>query len=354
MPATDGPIGLGVLGAADIAARRTIPAVLRCDRLRLVAVASRTHAKAREFADRFGCASVAGYEQLLERDDVHAVYIPLPNALHEQWADAALQAGKHVLVEKSLTVSRAAAKALAETAAARGLAFMENFAFLYHGQHARVRELIADGAIGTPQAVSASFGIPAADPALIRYSRELAGGALRETGCYTVRAAQLYLGDDLDVLGARLRHDPACGVDVAGSVLLADGTGLTAQCDFGLTHAYRNTYSVWGSAGRIELDWAFTPPPETRPLLRLHRGDRREELTLPATDQFLGMVTAFARACAEPAARAEHRADAQRQASLLESITLSADACAPHDRAPSQPEPESRTRSQHALAQFPG
>lgn len=318
--ADDEPLGIGVLGAADIAWRRTLPALLRCPTARLVAVASRTPGKARAFAEHFGCEAETGYERLLERQDVRAVYIPLPNALHERWADAALRAGKHVLVEKSLTISTAAATGLARTARERGLVLMENFAFLHHPQHTRVRELVADGAIGTPRVFSASFGIPRADPGLIRYSRELAGGALRETGCYPVRAAQLFLGEDIQVLGAHLRYASDGGVDTAGSVLLADGAGVTAQCDFGLDHGYRNTYALWGSEGRVEVDWAFTPPPEARPLLRLYRADRREELVLPAADQFLDLVTAFAGACADPAAHEPHARAAVRQATMLEAV----------------------------------
>ncbi|WP_329168082.1 Gfo/Idh/MocA family oxidoreductase [Streptomyces sp. NBC_01267] len=323
------PVGIAVLGAADIAWRRTVPAIRRCAGLRLEAVASRTPEKARAFADAFDCEAVTGYERLLAREDVAAVYIPLPNALHEEWAEAALRAGKHVLVEKSLTTSAAAATALVRTAETAGLAFMENFAFLGHPQHDRVRELIADGVIGEPQVVSASFGIPRADSGLIRYSRELAGGALRETGCYPVRLAQLHLGDGIGVLGARLRYDPDSGVDVSGSVLLADSAGLTAQCDFGLTHAYRNTYAVWGSEGRIEVDWAFTPPPTTRPVIRLHRADSREERVLPAADQFLGAVTTFAEACADPSGHRRHGTDAVRQATLLESVVRRAGAADP-------------------------
>ncbi|MEV2243868.1 Gfo/Idh/MocA family oxidoreductase [Streptomyces sp. NPDC049970] len=314
------PLGIAVLGAADIAWRRTLPAVGRCQGLRLVAVASRTPEKARTFAERFDCDAVTGYERLLAREDVQAVYIPLPNALHEEWAEAALRAGKHVLVEKSLSADGAAALKLARTARERGLAFMENFAFLHHTQHRTVADLVAEGAIGTPQLFSASFGIPRGDDGLIRYSRGLAGGALRETGCYPVRAAQLFLGADVQVIGSRLRFDADLGVDMAGSALLADAAGVTAQCDFGLDHAYRNTYAVWGSEGRIELDRAFTPPPDARPVLRLLRADHREERVLPAADQFLGAVTAFASACADPAARESHTDDAVRQAALLESV----------------------------------
>ncbi|THA26365.1 Gfo/Idh/MocA family oxidoreductase [Streptomyces sp. RKND-216] len=318
------PIGVGVLGAADIAWRNALPAVQRCDELRLVAVASRSAGKAGRFADRFGCEAVDSYSRLLERDDVEAVYVPLPNALHEEWAEAALRAGKHVLVEKSLTVDAEAARRLAGLAEARGLAFMENFTFLCHPQHDEVRKLVADGAIGTPQTFTASLGIPRGGGDLIRYRPELAGGTLRENGCYPLRAALLHLGDDLRVLGAHLRTDPATGVDVAGSALLADGAGLTAQCDFGLEHSYRNTYALWGSEGRVELDWAFNPRPETRPVLRLQRGDVREERVLAAADQFQLTFAAFAAACREPVAHRHHAQDAVRQATVMEAVLRAA------------------------------
>lgn len=314
------PLTIGVLGAADIARRRTVPAIVASGRFRLVAVASRTADRAAAFAAEFGCEAVTGYARLLERDDVQAVYVPLPNALHEHWTAEALAAGKHVLVEKSFTARAASAAALAGTAAARGLVLMENFAFVHHAQHARVRELVGQGAIGTPRAVAASFGIPRADRSLIRYRPDLDGGALLEVGTYTVRAARLFLGADAEVAGARLLRDPETGVDIAGSALLADGRGLTAQCDFGLDHSYRCSYAVWGSEGCVSLDWAFTPPPGERPRLWLERGREREERLLPADDQFLRMVTAFADACADPAGHSGLGADAVAQARLLEDI----------------------------------
>ncbi|MFC4147334.1 Gfo/Idh/MocA family protein [Micromonospora mangrovi] len=319
------PIGVGVLGAADIAWRRTVPAIVACDRLRLAAVASRTPEKAGAFAERFGGAAVTGYQRLLARDDVQAVYVALPNALHEEWTDAALRAGKHVLVEKSLTVDATVAARLADTARDAGLALVENFAFLDHPQHAWVRDRIAEGAIGDVRNVSASFGVPQADPTLIRYNRELAGGALRETGCYPVRLAAALLGPDVEVVGARLHEDPETGVDISGAALLADSAGVTAQCDFGLAHAYRNTYAVWGSTGRIEVDWAFTPPPGTRPVVRVHRADTVTEHRLPAVDQFQRMVTGFAEACADPTRRPAHRSAVVGQATLLEAIVRQAD-----------------------------
>ncbi|MDH2427198.1 Gfo/Idh/MocA family oxidoreductase [Sphaerisporangium sp. TRM90804] len=311
---------IGVLGCADIAWRRTVPAMLASG-LRLVAVASRDEDKALRFARRFGCDGVRGYERLLERADVDAVYVPLPNALHAGWAEAALEAGKHVLVEKSFTASAVTAEKLTGQAAARGLLLMENFAFLHHSQHQTARRLVAEGAVGEPRHVIAEFAIPPGDRAAIRYRPELDGGSLMETGTYTVRAAQLFLDPGLTVAGAVLQQEAGGGVDVAGSALLYDAMGVTAQCVFGMSHMYRCAYSVLGSTGKLTVDWAFTPPPSARPVLRLERQDHREERVLAADDQFANMVRRFAEDVHRPSAHRDHAADIVRQARLLEAVS---------------------------------
>ncbi|GAB2953468.1 Gfo/Idh/MocA family oxidoreductase [Nonomuraea fastidiosa] len=333
-------LGMGVLGCADIAWRRTIPA-MRAGGARLVAVASRSRDKARRFADRFGCRAVQGYERLLERSDIAAVYIPLPNALHARWAEAALLAGKHVLVEKSFTADVATAERLTGLAEGRGLLLMENFTFLHHSQHATARRLVLEGAIGTPRQITADFAIPPGPGSALRYQPELGGGALLECGTYTVRAAQLFLGPDPVVAGGLLVRDGDGGVDLGGGALLYDARGVTAHCSFGFTHMYRCAYSVWGSTGRLTLEWAFTPPPSARPVLRLERQDYREERVLAADDQFANMVRRFVEDAQRPQAHREHAADIVRQARLLSAVAATARVISPatsEDR-PWQPSP---------------
>jgi predicted dehydrogenase len=309
----------GILGCADIAARKTIPAMAAAG-LRVTAVASRSAVKAAEFTARFGGEPVTGYPALLERPDVDAVYIPLPNALHQEWAEAALEAGKHVLVEKTATIGTAAAARLVALAAARGLVVMENFPFPHHSQHAEVAELVAKGVLGEPRLITADFGIPPTAPSGIRYQAALGGGALRETGCYPIRASWPYLGTP-EVAGAMLVRSG--GVDVSGSALLRGGT-VAAQCSFGFVHAYRSTMSVWGSEGRLTLDWAFTPPPTTRPVLRLESQDVREERVLPADDQFRNVLAYFASLIDDPAGRAVEHGNLLTQARLLEEVVAQA------------------------------
>nr|WTB28323.1 Gfo/Idh/MocA family oxidoreductase [Streptomyces sp. NBC_00830]WTB35758.1 Gfo/Idh/MocA family oxidoreductase [Streptomyces sp. NBC_00830] len=196
-------------------------------------MASRSAERARQFADRFGCAAVTGYQRLLDRDDVDVVYLPLPVGLHAQWVERALGSGRHVLVEKPLAATAAEAARLSELAASAGLVLRENFTFLHHPQHATVLDLIARGEIGELRAFTGAFGIPPLPATDIRYRAELGGGALLDVGVYPLRAAQYFLGGGLDVLGAALHTAPTYDVDTSGDVLLRSGDGICAHLSFG-------------------------------------------------------------------------------------------------------------------------
>jgi dTDP-3,4-didehydro-2,6-dideoxy-alpha-D-glucose 3-reductase len=285
---------MGVLGCADVAARRVLPAMAAVRDVVPHAVASRTPNKAAALAGKFGARPVTGYEALLDADDIDAVYLPLPSGLHAEWIERALLAGKHVLAEKPLTTTAADTERLLELAARQGLVLAENFMFPRHSQHAAIGHLLADGAIGRLRALSATFAIPARPRDDIRHRAELGGGALLDVAGYPLRAAQMFLGTKLTVAGAALDHDGTLGVDLGGAAVLAGDGGVTATLTFGLQHAYTARYQILGSTGRLTLDHAFTPPAAHRPVVLLERQDRREEITLPADDQYARSVEFFA------------------------------------------------------------
>lgn len=289
-------LGLGLLGCADIAVRRVLPAVARSALVRLTAVASRDGERAAAVAGRFGGAPVAGYERLLARTDVDAVYAPVPAALHATWVRAALRAGKHVLAEKPLSVDPATTAELLALARASGLVLWENVMFLQHPQHATVRRLLATGAIGEPRLFSAGFTVPPRPPADIRHRADLGGGALFDVGVYPLRAALALLGTDLEVVGATLHPDSGSGVDLGGGALLSRRDGVAVQLSFGMAHHYTSRYEVLGATGRLHLAHAFTPPATHRPTVLVERTDATERWELEPYDQCLGTVESFARA----------------------------------------------------------
>lgn len=326
-------VRIGVLGCAGIALRRMLPAIAARPGVEVAAIASRDPARAAEHARAYGCRAVTGYQRLLDLDDVDAVYVPLPAGLHAHWVAAALRAGKHVLAEKPLTTDAARTGQLLDEAAARGLVLMENVMFVHHAQHARVRRLLAAGAIGEPRSLHAAFAVPALPPDDIRYLPELGGGALFDVGLYPVRAALHLLGPELRVAGAVLTSGQGRRVDTSGAALLAAPSGVTAQLTFGLEHGYTSAYEVRGSAGRIAVDRAFTPAADHVPVLRVVRGSAVEEIRLRPDDQVGNTVDAFAAAVRSGT---HHDPDCLRQARLLEAVRAAAGAAAGtgHDDGP--------------------
>lgn len=295
----DGAIRLGVMGCADIARRRTLPAIAETPQVRLVAVASRDPATARAVAEEHSCAAVGGYDALLDRTDLDAVYVPIPVALRRAWVERALRAGLHVLSEKPLTTNRDHAAQLVELAGSRDLVLMENLTFLHHGAHTAVAELLQDGAVGSLRGLSSDFGVPERSPDDIRYDPALGGSALLDVGVYPLRLAQLLLGPRPAVTGAVLHRDPRRGVDVGGSVLLSAPQGAVAQLGFGIGLQYRNRYTCWGTAGTLTLERAFTPPPSWTPEVRLETAAETAAIPLSPDHQFRNTLRAFAAAIRE-------------------------------------------------------
>jgi dTDP-3,4-didehydro-2,6-dideoxy-alpha-D-glucose 3-reductase len=319
------PVRVGLLGCASIARRRTAPAILREPAAELVAVASRSAAKAAEFGTEFGAVPLHGYQALLDRPDVDAVYVPVPTGLHAEWIERALLAGKHVLCEKPLTDSPVATARLLALAAERGLVLMENLASLRNPVHRRIAELVDEGAIGELRALEAAFAFPPLDPHDVRYDPELGGGALLDAGVYPVTTARTLLGNDVAVVGSTLTRRGAGGVDVAGTALLADARGRTAVLTFGFEHSYRCEYRLWGSEGQVTLDRAYSPPPTWESVIRISgQGEVREE-TLPPWDQFRTSVQEFVAAVARGVPSPTYPgSDVLAQARLLEEIRTSA------------------------------
>ncbi|MFF0523378.1 Gfo/Idh/MocA family protein [Actinomadura nitritigenes] len=313
------PLRIGLMGCADIARRRVLPAIAAAPDAELVAVASRDAARAADTARRFGGRPVHGYEALLELADVEAIYVPLPPALHARWVEAALRAGRPVLAEKPLTTSAAETGRLLALAAERGLVLMENVMFVHHGQHAVVQKLVAEGRIGEPRSFHAAFAIPRRPDGDIRHRADLGGGALWDTGLYPVRAALHLLGPDLTVAGATAERGPGRKVDTWGTALLRSSGGVAAHLTFGLDNAYTSGYALWGSEGKIIVDRAFTPPADHRPALLLERPSGTEELVLEPDDQVARTVAAFV-AAVRNGSLAPGAADCLRQAELLDDI----------------------------------
>jgi predicted dehydrogenase len=252
----------GVLSTAKIARTAVIPALRRAARCRLVAVASRDAARAREVAERFEIPRVhASYEALLADPEVDAVYIPLPNHLHVEWSVAALRAGKHVLCEKPLALTAADAERVIAEAERSGRRLMEAFMYRLHPSWQAVVDLVAAGRIGRLSAVQSWFSYYNDDPTNIRNVLAYGGGALYDIGCYGVNLSRLLFGGEPNAVAATIVRDPATGVDILSAAILRFGSGIaTFTCSTRVEPDQR--VHIYGTEGRISLGIPFNIPPD--------------------------------------------------------------------------------------------
>ena len=292
----------GVLSTASIAREKVIPGIRGADRCTIVAIASRDLERAQVVAAEQGIPTAHGsYEALLADRTVDAVYIPLPNHLHAEWAIAAARAGKHVLCEKPLAMTSADAERMIEAASAAGVLLMEAFMYRLHPSWVAALRLVADGRIGRLTAVQSWFSYFNDDAGNIRNIREAGGGALFDIGCYNVNLSRLLFGTEPRRVESSIVRDPATGVDVLTSALLEfDGGVATFTCSTRAEDDQR--VHIYGTDGRIEIDIPFNIPPDRPTRIRLSHGGEppvspaTEVLTFEAADPYGVEAAAFAAA----------------------------------------------------------
>jgi predicted dehydrogenase len=176
---------------------------------RFRAVAGRDPARTAAFAAQTGIEQTFdGYAAMLDSDEIDAVYVALPPALHTEWTLAALKAGKHVLCEKPFAWSPADAASCFDAAEAAGRVCAEGFMWRTHPQTLLAQRLIADGAIGRPATIRAALRV-SVGPGDIRRSPELGGGAFGDLGCYPVSAIRLFAGDPIRATADAIFEAPA-------------------------------------------------------------------------------------------------------------------------------------------------
>jgi predicted dehydrogenase len=262
----------GILSTASIATVKVIPGIQRAERCEVVAIASRDADRARAAADALGIARThASYEGLLANPDVDAVYIPLPNHLHAEWTIAAARAGKHILCEKPLAMTAADAERMVEACDREGVRLMEAFMYRQHPSWVAVRELLAAGRIGRLQAVQSWFSYYNDDASNIRNILAFGGGALFDIGCYCVNLSRMLFGGEPRDVSASIVRDPASGVDVITSAILAFDDGVAAfTCS---TRAEDDQHvDAYGTDGRISVGIPFNIPPDRPTQVFLARG----------------------------------------------------------------------------------
>ncbi len=311
---------IGILGTSDIAFRRFLPALKKNTFFEYAGVASRTLSKTQKFVEAFGAKGYGSYEELIEDTEVDSIYIPLPPALHREWAMKALARKKHVLIEKPFTTNANDTDRVIAFAKENNLAVQENYMFLYHTQFAKIRELIVSGSIGEIRLYRMTFGFPKRSAGDFRYNKELGGGALFDCGGYPVRLALELLGDSASVMTSKLNRADGYDVDLYGSATLENSSGQVAQIAFGMDNAYRCEFEAWGNGGILLASRIFTAGTDFAPEFIIKSASETIVTNMPPDDQFLNSINAFNDCIQSVKKRDEMYQSITRQSLLIEKM----------------------------------
>ena len=247
----------GILSTAKIAREQLVPAIQAARNGTLQAVASRSQDSADAFAKRFGVPTAYGsYDDLLNSDQVDAIYIPLPTAQHIDWSVKALEAGKHVLCEKPIALHAEQIETVIAARDASGCLATEAFMVTYHPQWLKVRELLTNGAIGTLRHIQGVFSYYNVDPSNMRNQIELGGGGLPDIGVYPTVTARFATGKEPVRARASITRDPNFGTDIYANCQYDFGSfDMTFYCATQLGH--RQSMVFHGDKGHIEVTAPF-------------------------------------------------------------------------------------------------
>lgn len=315
----------GVLGAANIAVKKVIPAMQAGEFCEVRAVASRDAEKAGRIAAELNIPKFYGsYEALLADAEIDAIYNPLPNNLHAEWTIKAARAGKHVLCEKPISLTVKEAEKLIEVRAETGVKIQEAFMVRTHPQWLAVRDLIKQKRIGALQAISGFFSYFNTDPANIRNRTETGGGAVMDIGCYCINLARFILGEEPRQVAALIECDAASGVDKLTSAMLDFPTCHAAfTCGTQLVPYQRMQF--FGTEGRLEVEIPFNIPPDSATRIFIDDGvdldgANKETIEIPAANQYTIQGDLFSRAILENVEPAIPLEDSVKNMAVIEAV----------------------------------
>jgi predicted dehydrogenase len=295
------PVRWGILGTANIAVSKVIPAMQRGERCDVLAIASRDLDRGRAAAAALGIPCAFGsYDELLADPEIEAVYIPLPNHLHVPWSIRAAEAGKHVLCEKPIALSATEVGDLVIARDKAGVLMGEAFMVRTHPQWLAVRELIAEGRIGDLRLVTCTFSYFKRDANNIRNRDDYGGGGLMDIGCYAVNLSRWLFDEEPMEVIADVELDPDLRIDrLTSGMMRFPGGQATFTCATQLVPHQR--MQIFGTTGRIEVEIPFNAPPDRA--TRIFVDDGRdvfgggvESIELPVVDQYTLQADRFSEA----------------------------------------------------------
>jgi len=286
-------IRFGILGCSRVAQKGMLPAICGSGMAELGMIGSRSAEKAKEISSRFNCTAFGTYEDVINNKKIDAVYVSLPNGLHEKWSIKATEAGKHVLCEKPATTSYASAKRMVASARKNKTRLLEGYMFRYHPQHAKAISLIKEGILGELIRFEGVFGYPMPERSSTMMQKELSGGSFYGSAGYPVSASRMVFNEEPISVFCRLIIDSESGVDIKTEIMLEYPNNKFALASSVFGSYFQSTYSVLGTKACVRVARAYAVPKDRKTKIFLDADDEVREIGIEPADHFQIMLEDF-------------------------------------------------------------
>jgi xylose dehydrogenase (NAD/NADP) len=291
----------GILGAARVN-ERLLPAIVDANNAELVAIASRRAGAARETLMKYApqladqVQTLDALEPLLNHPEIDAIYIPLSNHEHAEWALKAMQAGKHVLIEKPMAIQVQDIDAIAEAAQRYQRVVMEGFMYRFHPQHERVKQIVASGKIGDVRFAKASYSFMMRPARMYRLAQDtgMGGGAMWDIGPYAIHTLRHCFEQDPVSVMATAKYAES-GADITTSGVIDFGDGRRGHFDTSFECSRQSEYTIIGTKGGVKCHTVWQlPGTNDVPVISWWSEDgQRGEETYPASNHFVLEIEHF-------------------------------------------------------------
>jgi D-xylose 1-dehydrogenase (NADP+, D-xylono-1,5-lactone-forming) len=264
--------------------------------------------------------SLAAYDEMLARPDIDAVYNPLPNHLHAEWTHRALDAGKHVLCEKPLTLSVADTESVFAHAEAAGRVVLEAYMWPHHPRARRLLELVRSGDVGAPQWGRAQFSWPM-DLASGDHRLDYRGaGALFDVGIYCIAPFMLMARRDASVVSANAVRNMA-GIDLTMTGFVDWGGGFGSSFHVSFDAPSARSMALVTSEAQVQLPGWHAPGPDDASDIVVERRDGSvEHIECAGGQAYTGLVEHFAEVVSGDTQPVFGRTESVRLANVLQQL----------------------------------
>ena len=285
-------IRFGIIGCSRVAKKYFLPALLVSKKAELKIIGSRKLKRAKEYADEFKCENHGNYDDVLN-SGIDAVYISLPIGLHEKWVIESAKAGKHVICEKSSTTSYKSAKKMTNVCKKQNVRLLEGFAYKFHPQHDKIKELVNIGKIGQISTFTGFFGFPSPPPNDIRWDKELGGGVLNDAGCYPISASTMIFNDLPIGVMAKQEINKKKSIDIGINIMMSYPKNKVSYITARFENYFQSKYFIWGTKGTLSTNRAFAIPKKFQVSVFLGQNDIIKRIKFPYIDQTKIMIDKF-------------------------------------------------------------